>query len=372
MRSAVAGARAGAVTPSIRAASLTPAQARREFQQLIDAGVPVLPAGTARKQPLRFVALYPPSFKLEMFGTRFYLTTVRQNPSLRFCVAYVAQAHFRTGRMQIFPRVFYKDGSLVWRCASHIAREGAGIWIGKGAVKTTLRDDGEYIQSVEATTDLPLEMQTVLEDLGRSVNRVKPDHTALFKLLRRVPHGRIEPYRDFLDPRRRAQADRRRLINGRRRIAFFRKPGDPTSLRFVTGYEPDFSRGVVEHARSHSNLYGGTIERYRVLSKTKRIQYLFFKGPENAWIVPPQAMTTELSSFGVRTIDVRIDDNLCVPGYEYHYCVDETVDPPEMHSQIPAGFVGHVNSHDPARSDASPWLEQMPVIREFRRRLCGA
>ncbi|HET8934252.1 MAG TPA: hypothetical protein VFN67_12455, partial [Polyangiales bacterium] len=339
---------ATAITPSIRAASLTPDRVKRELWQLIDAGAAVVPAGAARKHPLRFIASYPPSFKLEMFGTRFYLTTVRQNPSLRFCVAYLAQAHHRTGEMQIYPRIFYKDGSLVWRCASHIAREGKGIWIGKGAVRTILREDGEYIQSVEATTDLPLEMQTVLEDLGRTVSRVTPDRTALFKVLRLVPDGRIEPYRDFTDPRRRAQADRRRLINHGRRVAYFRKPNDPTSLRFVTGYEPDFGRGVVEHARSRSNLYGGTIERYRVLSKNKRIQYLFFAGPENAWIVPPQAMTTELSSFGVRTIDVRIDDNLCVPGYEYHYCVDETADPPEMHSQIPEGFVGHVNAHDPA------------------------
>lgn len=359
-------------TRSIRAVGLTPERVRREFGRLIDEGVPVLPAGTARKQPLRFVAQYPPSFKLELFGTRFYLTTVRQNPSLRFCVAYVVQAHPRTGRTQIYPRVFYKDGSLVWRCASHIAREGKGIWIGKGAVRTVLRDDGyEYIQSVEATTDLPLEMQTAVEELGRRVSTVKPDRTALFKLLRCVPHGRIEPYRDFVEPRRRAQADRSRLINHDRRVAYFRKPDDPTSLRFARGYEPDFGRGVVEHSRSHSNMYGGTIERYRVLSKNKRIQYLFFCGPENAWIVPPQALTTELSSFGVRTIDVRIDDNLCVPGYEYHYVVDDSVDPPEMHSQIPAGFVGHVNVHDPARSDASPWIEQLPVMREFRRRLCG-
>jgi hypothetical protein len=79
-------------------------------------------------------------------------------------------------------------------------------------------------------------------------------------------------------------------------------------------------------------------------------------------------MTTELSSFGVRTIDVPIDEKLCVPGYEYHYYLDEN----ELHSQIPEGFVGHINAHDKARSDASPWLEQMPVIREFRRRLCGA
>jgi hypothetical protein len=361
--------RATAIEPSIRPASRTPHQVRRELQELIDAGAPVLPAGTARKHPLRFVAKYPPSFKLELFGTRFYLTTVRQNPSLRFCIAYVAQTHYRTGRLQIYPRVFYKDGSLVWRSASHIAREGTGIWIGKGDIRTTLLDDGdEYIHSIEATTDLPLEMQTAVEDLNRRVQRVKPDRTALFQVLRRAPTGRIEPYRDFTDPRRRAQSDRRRLINGGRPVAYFRKPSDPTSLRFVTGYEPDFSRGVVEHSRSRSNLYGGRIERYRVLSKNKRIQYFFFRGPENAWIVPPQAMTTELSSFGVRTIDVPIDDNLCVPGYEYHYYLDET----ELHSQIPAGFVGHVNVHDEARSDASPWIEQMPVIREFRRRLCGA
>jgi hypothetical protein len=363
---------ATAIVPSIRAASLTPARANRELQQLIAAGAPVLPAGTARKHPLRLVAEYPPSFKLEMFGTRFYLTTVRQNPSLRFCVAYLAQAHYRTGRMQIHPRIFYKDGSLVWRCATHIAREGTGIWIGKGAVRSTILDDGdEYIHSVEATTDLPLEMQTALEELGRKVRRVKLDRSALFQVLRRVPDGRIEPYRDFIEPRLRAQADRRRLINRGRRIAYFRKPSDPTSLRFIAGYEPDFGRGVVEHSRSYSNLYGGTIERYRVLSKNQRIQYLFFAGPENVWIVPPQAMTTDLSTYGVRTIDVLIDDDLCVPGYEYHYCVDETADPPEMHSQIPAGFVGHVNAHDEARSDASPWIEQMPVIREFRRRLCG-
>ncbi|HKU36761.1 MAG TPA: hypothetical protein VJR89_01405 [Polyangiales bacterium] len=119
-------------------------------------------------------------------------------------------------------------------------------------------------------------------------------------------------------------------------------------------------------------MYGGKIERYRVLSKNERIQYLFFAGPENAWIVPPQALTTELSSFGVRTIDVVIDDKLCVPGYEYHYYLDELADPPLLHSQIPEGFVGHVNTRDPARSDASPWIEQLPVIREFRRRLCGA
>ena len=344
---------------------------QREFQQLIDAGTPILAAGTARKRPLRFAAAYPPSFKLELWDTQFYLTTVRQNPDLRFCVAYLVQRHYRTGRMQIYPRIFYKDGSLVWRCASHIATSAAGIWIGKGDVRTTLVDGEEYIRSMESTTDLPFEMQTAVEDLGRTVRQVQADRVALLKVLRRVPRGRIEPYREFSDPRRRAQAQPRNLIHGGKRVAYFRKPNDPTSLCFVTGYAPDFSRGVLEHARSHSNLYGGRIERFRVLSQNKRIQYLFFAGPENAWIVPPQATTTELSSFGVRTIDVTVDENLCVPGYEYHYCIDPSADPPELFSQIPAGFVGRINTHDQDRADASPWIEQMPVMREFRRRLLG-
>jgi len=57
-----------------------------------------------------------------------------------------------------------------------------------------------------------------------------------------------------------------------------------------------------------------------------------------------------------------------VPGYEYHY-LDESVEPPEWVSQIPAGFVGAPSEVDDSRADASPWLERLPVIREFRRKV---
>jgi hypothetical protein len=70
----------------------------------------------------------------------------------------------------------------------------------------------------------------------------------------------------------------------------------------------------------------------------------------------------------VRTIDVEADDDLFVPGYEYHF-VDETVNPPRLHSQIPEGFAGAASTVDPSRADASAWLERLPVIREFRQRL---
>ncbi len=93
-------------------------------------------------------------------------------------------------------------------------------------------------------------------------------------------------------------------------------------------------------------------------------------GPRQAWIIPPQATSTEITSYGVRAIDVMIDEDLCVPGYEYHF-MDDSEDPPVLVSQIPERFVGEPSPVDPDRADASPWLEQLPVIQEFRRRVLG-
>jgi len=89
------------------------------------------------------------------------------------------------------------------------------------------------------------------------------------------------------------------------------------------------------------------------------------------WIVPPQALTTELSSYGVRTVDVDADEDVFVPGFEYHF-FDEDADPPGLHTQIPEGYAGAASEIDPSRADASAWLEKLPVIQEFRRRVLPA
>ena len=144
--------------------------------------------------------------------------------------------------------------------------------------------------------------------------------------------------------------------------------GDPTSLVFVKGFEPDFKGGMVERSLSSSSMYGGELHRLRVVSKNRKIQYMMFAARAQAWVIPPQALTTELSSYGVRTIDVAADEYLFVPGYEYHY-MDDSVDPPELFSQIPVGYAGAPSDHDDSRADASAWLEKLPVIRELRRNL---
>jgi hypothetical protein len=348
---------------------MTPRQVAREFRRLIDSGAKIRCAGDARAEPESLLSGgYTPKYKIGLFDTTYYLTNVRQNPDIRFFVAYVVQKNPRTARTEIYPRIFYKDISLIWRSASHFVRSEDENWIGKGEMRTYVIDGEEIEQSVEETTDLPLEIQTALETLSRKAHRVPFDQSAIALVLRRGHDDRIEPYRDFLEPRVRARSDPRNLINRGRSIARFTRKNDPTSLRFAKGFEPDFERGAIEVGTSKSKLYGGHLKRFRMLSKNRKIQYLFFAGPRSVWIIPPQTTEANLTSYGVRAIDVIAAEHLCIPGYEYHF-LDHSEDPPVRVSQIPAGFAGAASEFDPSRADASPWLDRLPVIREFRRKI---
>ena len=357
------------VEPSARPARMAPPHVAREFRRLIDSGAQIQCVGDAREDPECLLSVgYTPKYKLDLFDTTYYLTNIRQNPDIRFFVAYVVQKNPRTARIEIYPRIFYKDISLIWRSASHFVRSEDENWIGKGEMRTSVIDGEEIEQSVEETTDLPLEIQTSLEALSRKARRVFFDESAIALVLRRGHDDRIEPYRDFLEPRVRARSDPRNLINRGRSITRFTRKNDPTSLRFAKGFDPDFERGVIEVSTSKSKLYGGHLKRIRMLSKNRKIQYLFFAGPQIVWIIPPQTTAANLTSYGVRAIDVIADEELCIPGYEYHF-LDESEDPPVFVSQIPEGFAGKPSEVDPSRADASLWLDQLPVIREFRRKI---
>jgi len=359
-----------AIVASVARVDMSPARVEREFRQLLEGGAAFRVSGSARRNPRRLLSLgYTPKHKIELFDTRFYLTNVRQNPELRFVVAYVVQQDPTTGRTQIAARIFYKDLSLVWRSASHFS-DADGLWVGKGDTYVYTEDGQSYEESMESTTDLPIEAQGALESLIGWAGRVRSDERILSLVLRRAPVNRIRPYADFSEPRRKAAAQRRNLIHGGRSIARFRRRNDPTSLQFVAGFEPDFKAGILERSRSKSRLYGGTLRRFRILSINRKIQYCFLAGPKHVWIIPPQATTTQLSSYGVRTIDVIADDDLFIPGFEYHY-MDDSGGSPELYSQIPKGFAGARSEHDDAKADASPWLDKIPVIREFRRKVLG-
>ena len=352
------------IVPSARPAPLTPREVAGNFRLRLENGATLRPAGTARRNPDRLLSAgYTPKHRVDLFDTTFYLTNVRQNPDIRFFVGYVT----RRGADAIFPRIFYKDLSLVWRSASHYTRSARENWIGKGDLREYVENGLDYECSAESTTDLPLEVQTAFEGLSRMARRVRYDDVAVGLVLRRAPDDRIEAYEDFRGPRRRAQADPRNRVNRGRPVARFTRRGDPASLRFAAGFQPDFGRGVIEVTQSTSRLYGGRLRRFRILSANRKVQYLFMAGPRQVWIIPAQATTTQLSSYGVRTLDVVADDDLFLPGYEYHGGEHGELGA----DQIPEGFAGEISELDPSRADASPWLDRLPVVREFRRRVLG-
>ena len=359
------------IVPSVRSARANGSRVEREFRRRLAKGASIVPAGAARKRPLRLLSLgYTPKYQLRLFDTTFYLTRVRQNEDIRFFVGYVVRDRPGAPGRAIYPRIFYKDVSLVWRAASHYSRSDSEdwIWIGKGELRT-FRDNGIEIEATdESTTDLPLEIQSALEELSHGAKRIRYDEAAVGLVLRRAPEDRIEAYRDFTEPLRRARSDPRNRVNGGRSVARFTRKNDPSSLRFVAGYEPDFARGVVESSTSTSRMYGGRLRRFRILSTNREIQYLFIAGPRHAWIIPAQATTTELSSYGVRTVSVVADEDLFVPGFEYHSAYGSSDIASVLH-QIPKGFAGAANAIDPSRSDASAWLDRLPIIQEFRRKV---
>jgi hypothetical protein len=360
------------IVKDVRPTRATPRQVGRAFRELLECGVELRPVGTARRDPARLLRLgYVPRYEIRLFDTTYYLTDLRHDPSyegkLRFFVGYVLPT---ADSRWIYPRIFSKDYSLVWRSPTHFIRSENENWMGKGDVRGVVEGGYETLHSAEETTNLPLEIQAALDALSRRVRRPALDPRAVPLLVRRAPDDRLEPYADWSAPRERARSDPSNRIHGGRPVAWFARRNDPGSLRFAPGYEPDFARGLVGRSRSASGLYGGAIRKFRILSRNRRIQYLFLAGPRHAWIVPAQALTTEITSYGVRSIGVEADEDLFVPGYEYHF-VDETTRPPSLHTQIPEGFAGEPSRLDPARVDASAWLDRLPVIRRFRAAVLG-
>jgi len=357
--------REGTETSPVTGVRPDPAPPRRiaaEFRATLERGR-LLAAGEARQDPARLLrSRYLPRHRVDLFGTRFYLADYRYDADLNFLVAYVVQA------ARVYPRILYKDSSLVWRVATHFVRTDGENWIGKGDVRRRVAGGHELLESAEETTDLPFEIQGALDEVSRRGRGAFRDAEAVPLVLRRGGAHRIRPFADFSTPRRRAME--RTRINGGRPIASFARRGDPSSLRFRPGFAPDLAGGRIEVTRSASRLYGGPIAKHRVLSVNRRVQFQFVVGRRHVWLNPPQALTRELSSYGVRTVDARAPEELFVPGLEYHY-LDESVDPPELHSQIPPGFAGPPSAVDPHRADAARWIEGLPVIREFRARVLG-
>lgn len=342
----------------------TARQVGDQFGRLLGSGYRLRADGQAKTDPANLLRIgYTPKYEIELFDTRFFLCNQRDVLGLKALPAYVLPApQWRRGKPTIYARVFYKDSSLVWRSASHYIDTPDERWLGKGAVRFREKRGARDWFSAEETTNLPLEMQAALDDVSHRGPRKQNDQRVLSQVLRNAPPDRVWPYQDFEAPRARAMTVRANRINNNRNIAWFTDDDDPRSLQIEPGFEPDFN-AVIDVSTSRSFMYGGEIHKYRVASTNRRIQYFFVAGPHHVWLVNPQAFTVELSSYGLRTVDVVADEELCIPGYEFF----DNAGTGEIDSQIPPGFAGPVCPIDPDRADASPWNERLPIIRAFRR-----
>lgn len=350
---------------NVAAHEKTPRQVGAEFRGLLDSGYRLRADGQAKSDPLNLLHIgYTPKYEIEVFGTRFFLCNQRDAEGLKVMPAYVVpDVPMVGGKADIYARVFYKDSSLVWRSASHYINTPDAHWIGKGALRWMAKRGERGWYTAEETTNLPLEIQAALDEVSQRGPRRHNDKRILSLVLRNAPTDRAAPYRDFEAPRARAMKVRANRINNNRSIAWFTDEDDPRSLQIEPGFEPDFD-ALVDVSISRSSMYGGRIEKFRIASRNRRIQYLFVAGPDHVWIVNPQPFTVELSSYGLRTVDVIVDEDLLVPGYEFF----DNAGTGELDDQIPPGFAGDVCPVDPDRADASPWNEQLPIIRAFRRK----
>jgi len=349
---------------NVSSKSMSPQRVARAFRSLLDSGHRLHADGQAKDDPEQLLrGGYTPKYEIEIFGSRYFLCNQRDAHGLKVIPAYVmADTAGRRGKPTIYARVFYKDSSLVWRSASHYINTADEQWIGKDAVRWVNRKGTRGWFSAEETTNLPFEVQAALDEVSQRGPRKQNDSRILSLILRNAPSNRVWPYQDFDGIRQKAMQSRANRINNNKSIAWFEDPADPRSLKFTSGFEPNFSN-ILDLSVSRSSMYGGRIEKYRIASRNERIQYLFVAGPTHVWIVNPQALTTELSTYGLRSVDVITDEDFCIPRYEFF----DNEGTGEIDSQIPAGFAGDPCPVDPDRTDASPWNEKMPVVKAFRR-----
>ncbi|MEZ5552079.1 MAG: hypothetical protein R3E82_14375 [Pseudomonadales bacterium] len=343
-------------------------QVAAQYRTLARSGRGLRPAGRARHAPEKLLkAPFIPRHAVSLFAADYLLTDFYYIEDLNFFVGYVFQKSQPPGRRWLYPRIFYKDSSLIWRVASHIIDSPEEQWIGKGDVIVEERAEGSCLSSDESSTNLPYEIQSAFDVVSRR-SQPRKVSTALGLVLRNAPPGRMHPYADFSRPRRRAA--QLHNINSGRPIVRLTRRDDPGSLKFAKGFEPDFDTGLIETGVSRSNLYGGEIFKHRIRSTNNLVQYQFVESPTHLWINPPQAFDPAITSYGVRALHIQADEDIFIPGFEFHF-MDDREEPPELFSQIPAGWAGAQSTVDPFRADASPWINALPVIQEFRRRIIG-
>ncbi|MCX5701739.1 MAG: methyltransferase domain-containing protein, partial [Candidatus Omnitrophica bacterium] len=290
---------------------------------------------------------FVPQYKISLNGMDYYLSKpyTSQRNGRPYFIGFLHRINPETGVEEIFARTIYKSNSQnIWRIASS---EGPGGWIGKG-----LED--------EMTTNAPLEIQSSLEKLCLDNGKLE---------IKEGFYDDLEKRADFKSPE---EFNHTILLHGEElnggiSIGSFAETGNPESYRFQNGFEPDFNNGVIEEFNTYSPIYGD-VESYRMLSNNKQVQFVFNVDRENrVWIGAVQSVTPRFTRFGVRAdrIDIGAMEMENIEGVNRP--VDILMPASEYDTQIPKGYIG--NHKADRYYDASPFIDKIPVIKEFRQKV---
>jgi len=331
---------------------------QRRFKEALDQGIPLRIYAPEDEDDIpvtyEYLALegHAPLHRIRFGDDTYYISRPFIGPDNRISfIAYCQHIDSRDNKPKLFVNEFYFSGShAVWRAASH----RAWGWIGKGV--------DEHSQT------LPLEIIPFLNRIVEKAGNIETREYDLFKILGIggiIPaESQIFTHVDVLNGQRAApELD----LTGSRRIVVAEEvslaPADSDELhryRFPDeGYKPDFTSKKILRYPSRNDVYG-RITHYRILSRNKKLQYLFNVSEEGlVWIGSVQSVSKDLNRQGVRqdAPNIIVPPTLLQAPYDY---------PSEIVKNLPQGYLGDDHPGHPEYASAAKFTEKIDLVVEFR------
>ncbi|MCA9792002.1 MAG: FHA domain-containing protein, partial [Candidatus Eremiobacteraeota bacterium] len=237
------------------------------------------------------------------------------------------------GKYNVQP--FYRSGSQgIWRAPSH-GNVGNG-WLGKGV-------------GGEASTNLPIPLQKALNGALEQRPTLKGfDGNRAFYGVQRTS---LDDFAAAVKPESLGKFDRELPVAGPKKSS-----GAPEAFRYHNPQQaPNFSRGPVDSYGFKHPIHGD-VKAQVFPSKDGSLQYAFFRNQKNEpWLAQVDAPKSPVNEFGVRQRPIEPGD-LANPRLDYA-------------DQIPVQYGGSKAQH---YTDAGRYVDELPIIKEYRRYLEGA
>ncbi len=322
--------------------------ARPHFDRLVERGTPIQIYGQTSFRALERDGLGP-KHQVKFGADTYYFSHPFIDAGGRTVfVMYLHHVDSTTGRPVIFVNAVYRSNSQnVWRAASS---SPDGRYIGKGL--------GETSQM------LPVELQGHLERMVSHQQVGGGLHEIPGRFYHVLGEDERTPLVTLLNVRQLPNTPK--VIVAREDTSRHMDPHVANHhFIFTPGYEPNFHHGVVHNFTTENPIYG-MVSSYVVRSTNGALQYLFnVDRAGRVWIGGVQTTSVALNRQGVRVDRVTVPDALLTPAFEYLRQM------PRGYEVGPLHMKERMHPTDSHYADATPFLNQLGVIQDFRRYVLG-